>query len=123
MIRHRVRAALLLLMVLSFSLICYAQPTPDDSFIKVEVVGTLNFRHGNGYYVATKSKRFPNSETLVWLNMTEDKILVRKLQRMMGKRVSILGELEQLPENVNASTPPHGIFVRLGFKIEEIKDL
>ncbi|MGD9629494.1 MAG: hypothetical protein AB7V18_09625 [Pyrinomonadaceae bacterium] len=56
------------------------------------------------------------------MSVSENKVLVRKLQRMMGKPVSVKGELEQLPENVSAAVPPFGIFVEDGFEIQEIKN-
>jgi uncharacterized membrane protein affecting hemolysin expression len=57
-------------------------------------------------------------EMRVWLRAAEDKVLVRKLEGLDGKEVTAKGKLEQMPEDVRASVPPLGIYLRLGFEIE-----
>jgi hypothetical protein len=92
-----------------------------ESFIKAEVRGTLRFETGHGYYIAVRSKGEAERETRVWLLICEDKVLVRQLQGLEGKQVRAEGDLEQMPDNVNAGVPPHGLY--LGeFKIEGVSD-
>jgi len=93
------------------------QSSHDPQFIKVEVRGILHFENGHGYFVAVKSKRFDLQETRVWLLMSENKILARRLQSLLEKTVDVHGELEQLPANVSASTPSLGVYVR-NFEID-----
>jgi hypothetical protein len=54
----------------------------------------------------------------VWLWITEDKELVRKLQGLDGKDVLASGKLAQLPEGHKASVPPLGLYMSR-FEINE----
>jgi len=89
-----------------------SQADKNRSVIKAEVRGTLRFQHGNGYFIAVSSNANPGSENRVWLRISEDKVLVRRLEGLMEKEVIANGELEQMPENVRTSVPPNGMYLR-----------
>jgi hypothetical protein len=80
--------------------------------IKAAVSGTLQFQTGQGYFISEKSKEHPGWQNRVWLAVGEHKVLVRQLQDLEGKFVTVSGELEQMPENVQASVPPHGMYLK-----------
>jgi hypothetical protein len=87
--------------------------------IQAEVRGTLHFESGRGYFISVKPADKTEQEMRVWLRAAEDKVLVRKLQGLDGKEVTAKGKLAQMPENVGASVPPLGIYLRHGFNIED----
>jgi hypothetical protein len=86
--------------------------------IRAEVKGTLHFESSRGYFISVKPADKPGQEMRVWLRPAEDKALVRKLERLVGKEVVASGNLAQMPENVQASVPPLGVYLRHGFEIE-----
>jgi hypothetical protein len=86
--------------------------------IQAEVRGTLQFENGHGYFVTVKPADRAELEMRVWLRAAEDKALVRKMQELTGKEVIAKGKLAQMPENVGASVPPLGMYLRHGFTIE-----
>lgn len=88
--------------------------------IQATVIGKLNFQEGHGYFIEAKQSRY-KWETKVWLRMSENGILIRKLQNLLNKTVKSEGELGQLPENVTASTPHLGIYLQ-DFEIEMVTD-
>jgi hypothetical protein len=94
------------------------QEVKSDQGINAEVRGTLHFESGRGYFISVKSTDKAAREMRVWLRAAESKVLVRKLQRLDGKEVIAKGKLEQMPEDVGASVPPLGIYLRHGFDIE-----
>jgi hypothetical protein len=96
-------------------------PGAVEEFIKAEVRGTLRFEAGHGYYISVHSKAEPERETRVWLRISENKVLVRQLQGLMGKHVRAEGNLEQMPDDVQASVPARGLYL-LQFQIEEASD-
>jgi hypothetical protein len=91
--------------------------------IKAEVSGQLKFENGRGYYILTREakqgKAHP-TETRVWLWVSENKVLVRELQGLMGKEVVATGPLYQMPAETQTSIPPLGMYLPEGFKIEEV---
>ena len=89
----------------------------ETGYIKAEVRGTLRFQEGRGYFIGFKSEDAPQREQRVWLRISEQKVLVRRLQGLTGKEVVAKGNLEQMPEDVGASVPPHGLYLR-DFQIE-----
>jgi hypothetical protein len=89
----------------------------ETGYIKAEVRGTLRFQEGRGYFIAFKSEDAPQREHRVWLWISEQKALVRQLQGLTGKEVVAKGNLQQMPEDVHASVPPHGLYLQ-HFKIE-----
>jgi RNA polymerase sigma factor (sigma-70 family) len=95
-----------------------SQADKKEDSIQAEVRGTLHFEHGRGYFISVKSHdKFAEDKIRVWLRITENKILVRKLQELAGKEVMAKGHLEQMPEDVRASVPPSGIYL-LDFEIK-----
>ena len=86
--------------------------------IQAEVRGTLHFEAGRGFFVSVKSSDQAEKESRVWLQVAEDKALVRELRELRGKAVIARGKLEQMPGDVGASVPPLGIYLRNGFRIE-----
>jgi hypothetical protein len=52
----------------------------------------------------------------LWI--TEDKVLVRKLEGLDGKEVLATGKLTQLPEGQQTSVPPLGLYMSR-FEIKE----
>ena len=88
--------------------------------IKAEVRGTLRFESGRGYFISVKSINKDEPDMRVWLYITEDKILVRKLQGLEKKEVLAKGKLEQMPEARHTSVPPLGMYMR-GFEIEQAR--
>jgi hypothetical protein len=91
----------------------------EEQGIKAEVRGTLHFEAGRGYFISVKSGDKAEPESRVWLRVAEDKALVRQLQGLAEKEVVAKGNLGQMPENVHASVPPLGIYLHLGFEIEQ----
>jgi len=85
--------------------------------IKALVTGTLQFENGRGYFISVKSTKHSGWNNRVWLAVSEDKIMVRQLQGLEGKSITVKGELEQMPANVQAAVPVHGMYLRT-FEIE-----
>jgi hypothetical protein len=79
--------------------------------IKAEVRGILRFEEGRGYFISVKSAEKPERENRVWLWISEDKVTVRQLASLRGKKVLAEGDLEQLPEAVHANVPPNGMYL------------
>jgi hypothetical protein len=98
------------------------EPTPQadtkDDGIKAEVRGTLRFESGRGYFIAVKAANKTEQEMRVWLWISEDKVLVRKLQGLDGKQVLATGKLAQMPEGRGTSVPPLGMYMSR-FEIKE----
>lgn len=90
----------------------------NDDGIKAEVRGTLRFESGCGYFIAVNPLSDREYETQVWLWISEDKVLVRKLQRLNGKSVIAKGKLAQLSKGHRTSVPPLGMYVSR-FEIKE----
>jgi hypothetical protein len=86
--------------------------------IKAEVRGTLRFESGRGYFIAVRPAKKTEREMRVWLWISENKALVRKLQGLDGKEVLVTGKLAQLPEGHHASVPPLGLYMSR-FEIKE----
>jgi len=93
------------------------QAENSKGVIKALVTGTLQFENGRGYFISVKSKKHSGWNNRVWLAVSEDKIMVRQLQGLEGKSTTVKGELEQMPANVQAAVPPHGMYLRT-FEIE-----
>jgi hypothetical protein len=87
--------------------------------IKAEVSGTLRFESGRGYFIAVKPANATEQEMRVWLWISEDKVLVRKLEGLAGKEVIAKGKLAQRPEGVKTSVPPLGLYMSR-FEIEAV---
>jgi hypothetical protein len=94
------------------------QEAKKEQGIQAEVRGTLHFESGRGYFISVKSPDEAEQEMRIWLRAAEDKVLVRKLEGLDGKEVIAKGKLAQMPENVRASVPPLGIYLRYDFEIE-----
>lgn len=77
-----------------------APVTIDDG----AVVGVLRHEHGHGYFVDSMPSR-------VWLYISENKIQVRELQELQGKRVRMKGVIKTMPANSGASVPPGDRYV------------
>jgi hypothetical protein len=86
-------------------------PGENGEVIKAELQGVLHFQEGRGYFIAVKSKVNAGEENRVWLWISENKVLVRQLSELLEKRVIARGELEQMPDKVGASVPPHGMYL------------
>jgi hypothetical protein len=93
----------------------------DGGVIKAEVHGMLHFQEGQGYFISVQSKEHPGWESRVWLWISENKVVVRQLEGLLERSVTVKGELEQMPENVHASVPPHGMYFSHMQQIEEAK--
>jgi len=94
------------------------QEAKNEQGIRAEVKGTLHFESGRGYFISVKPADKAGRETRVWLRAAEDKDLVRKLQGLDGREVIARGDLAQIPQDIGASVPPLGIYLRHGFSIE-----
>jgi hypothetical protein len=96
------------------------QEDRKEQGIKAEVRGTLRFESlesGRGYFIAVKPANKTEKEMRVWLWISEDKALVRKLQGLDGKEVIANGKLAQLPEGHKTSIPPLAMYMSR-FEIE-----
>jgi hypothetical protein len=93
----------------------------DAGVIKVEVHGTLHFQEGQGYFISVKSRKHPGWENRVWLLLSENKVILRQLEGLKGRKVVAQGELEQMPDNVRASFPTQGMYLNLMEQIVEAK--
>jgi hypothetical protein len=91
--------------------------TKNVQGIQAEVRGTLHFEHGHGYFIAVKPANASEKELRVWLWISENKVLVRKLEGLDGKEVIAKGKLAQLPEGHKTSIPELGLYVSR-FEIE-----
>src|ERR1700730_18804638 len=93
----------------------------DEGVIKAEVHGRLHFQEGKGYFISVKSKEHPGWENRVWLWVSENKVMVRQLQGLEERNVTAKGELEQMPDNIQASVPSRGMYLIRMQQIEEAK--
>src|SRR5437899_219531 len=59
--------------------------------IQAEVRGTLHFEAGRGFFVSVKSSDQAEKESRVWLQVAEDKALIRELRGLRGKAVIARG--------------------------------
>jgi hypothetical protein len=107
-----VMAALTLPSVAVLSGMPESQADKNAGLIKAEVIGTLHFQQGRGYFISVKSSRNHGWENRVWLWISEEKLLIRQLEGLIEKKVIAKGELEQMPQNVQASVPPQGMYLR-----------
>jgi hypothetical protein len=91
------------------------EPKPEadknEQGIKAEVRGTLHFEDGHGYFITVKPADTTEPEMRVWLWISEDKALVRKLQGLDGKEVVAKGKLAQRPPDRHTSVPPMGMYI------------
>jgi hypothetical protein len=94
-----------------------AQAGKNEQGIKAAVSGALHFESGSGYFVAVRPADTKGQEMRVWLWISEDKALVRKLQGLDGKDVIVKGELAQQPTERQSSVPPLGMYMSR-FEIE-----
>jgi hypothetical protein len=97
------------------------QPAKAGPGISAEVRGTLRFENGRGYFITVPAEEKGGRQTRVWLQVAEDKVLVRKLQGLDGKDVTAKGKLAQMPKDVGSSVPPLGLYLANGFTIEATK--
>ena len=97
------------------------KPQADNTVdgIKAEVRGTLRFESGRGYFILVKPANETEQAMRVWLWISEDKVLVRKLEGLDGKEVIAKVKLTQLPEAVKTSIPPLGLYMS-HFEIEAV---
>jgi hypothetical protein len=95
-----------------------SQEDRHEQSIRADVRGTLQFEKGRGYFIAVKPANKTETEMRVWLWISEDKDLARKLPGLDGKEVLAKGKLAQLPEGQNANVPPLGLYMSR-FQIEE----
>jgi hypothetical protein len=86
--------------------------------IQAVVRGTLHFESGRGYFLSMQPVDKAGRETRVWLQVPEDKALVRELQGLKGREVIATGDLAQMPQDVGASVPPMGMYLEHGFRIK-----
>jgi hypothetical protein len=116
---HAVAAAFVPLLLLAGTSHAGEKVEPGSDGITAEVRGTLRFESGRGYYVEAKAG---DQATRVWLRVSEDKVLVRRLEGLTGKRVVAKGPLGQMPEDVKGSVPPHALYLATPFEIEAAKE-
>jgi hypothetical protein len=120
---HRTyRFAPKLLLTITCCAVTFYSQTAVKSEINIEATGRLEFQEGRGYFVQVDSKRFPENKNRVWLMIPEDKVLLRRIDALLCKQVTVRGGLEQLPENVRAAPPPLGMFLTR-FDIEEVSSV
>lgn len=84
--------------------------SPDDLNL-THIVGTLRFQAG--CYII----RCANGK-VVWLQISENKILARQMENLAGKTVEAVGELRRMPENVTGSIPKGVMYLANGFTID-----
>jgi hypothetical protein len=90
--------------------------------ITAEVRGTLRFEEGRGYFIEMKPVEPGGQAKRVWLRVSEDKVLVRRLEELKGKRVAAKGPLGQMPEDAKGAVPPHGLYLAAPFEVEPAKE-
>ncbi len=96
-----------------------SQNDNKEDGIKAEVRGTVHFASGHGYYISVKTAGRAKQEMRVWLYISENKVLVRKLEGLTGKTVIAKGNLAQMPADHQASVPPLGMYMG-SFQIEDV---
>src|SRR5688572_28159832 len=118
--RKMLIVAVLFLTVISMAVrsdMLVVQAGPFSGDIKAEVRGMLQFQEGKGYFITAKSGDDLRAENIVWLWITENKILVKQLNGLVNSTVTAKGHLEQMPKNVRGSVPPDGMYLKK-FEIE-----
>ncbi|HEY9756737.1 MAG TPA: hypothetical protein V6C97_16330 [Oculatellaceae cyanobacterium] len=73
--------------------------------------GVLKFESPNGYSITD------NNGHRIWLQMSEDKILVRRLDSLLSKQITVSGELMQRPERTHGNFPPGADYFANGFQM------
>lgn len=89
-----------------------SQSVKPPDIIKAEVIGTLHFQESQGYFISVRSSEHPGWENRVWLWVSENKVFLRHLDGLVEKRVMAKGELEQMPDNVQANVPTRGMYLK-----------
>jgi hypothetical protein len=84
--------------------------SPEDLNLRT-IHGVVGFESGRGYFIDEKS------DHRIWLQMTENKLLVRDLQGLMNKSATVTGELRRVPKNVTTSIPAGADYFVYGFTI------
>src|SRR5262245_9362671 len=94
-----------------------AQEPGNPQFIRAEIRGLLRScfddrcSEGRGYFVEVVNASFSDQKMRVWLWISEQKVLARRLESILGKTVIVRGNLEQMPAKAGASIPPKAIFI------------
>lgn len=66
-----------------------------------ELSGQLCFEQGRGYYLSMGTK---GGKGIVWLQASDNKILVGKLAGLVGSQITVSGTLRRMPANKRANT-------------------
>lgn len=88
--------------------------TDSSDLNLVEDSGVLRFVAGNGYFIE-------NGQSRIYLQVAEQKPLIRQLESLLGKRVRVQGELRKVPSNVGMIFPKLANYFRYGFTLEEAR--
>lgn len=73
-----------------------------------ELIGILRFEPGRGYYLEMGTK---GGKGLVWLQISENKILVQRLASFVGSEIKVAGCLQRMPTNVRGSIPSGDLYL------------
>lgn len=84
--------------------IAQADPAGQADYVRAEIRGTLTFEAGRGYVVTVKTTR-------VWLRISENKVLVRQLESLTNKTVTVRGALQQMDTTSRGSVPSGALYV------------
>jgi hypothetical protein len=87
--------------------------SPEDLNL-ITIQGTLKFESGHGAFIEEKSGH------RIWLQTTENKVLVRELQALLNSTVIVTGELRKVPFNVTMSIPAGANYFSYGFTIRPL---
>lgn len=78
-----------------------------------KLLGQLFFEPGKGYYVAMGTK---GGKGTAWLLPSENKLLVRQLDKLVGSQISVQGRLQRMDPHSRGTVPPGELYMT-GLKI------
>jgi len=116
---HKIFFGLFLVSFL-FPRISSGRPVSPREQISIEVKGKLAFKQGEGYSIEGKNPWYKDKDVQILLRVSENKVLVRKLQELEGQYVKVNGFLETYVPNGTSSCEQLGISD--GFSIEGISE-
>ncbi|HEY9685174.1 MAG TPA: hypothetical protein V6C86_26610 [Oculatellaceae cyanobacterium] len=89
----------------------WARFTSPTDLNLTQRTGVLRFESPHGYSITE------NNGHRIWLQMSEDKILVRRLDSLLSKEITVSGELIQRTEGTQGNFPPGADYFANGFQI------
>jgi len=86
--------------------------------IQADVTGILYYEPSHGYFISANPNAGPTDR--VWLSISENKVLLRDLEKLKGQFVEAKGLLEQIHPLTKAVFAPYSMYLS-DFSIETAK--